>query len=196
MKGSLIGKMNGDYWQKFANLRLLFAYMFAHPGKKLLFMGGEIGQFAEWDYESSIDWHLLDYPMHAGVKELVGDLNTLYRSHPALFANDHVHKGFSWVEANDGDNSVLAFLRFGDHKEDTMLAVCNFTPVVRHDYRLGVPFECFWQEVLNTDAQKYGGSNVGNMGGVYSSAVPSHSQDCSLTLTLPPLGVVWLKPML
>ncbi len=196
MKGSLIGRMSGDYWQKFANLRLLYAYMYAHPGKKLLFMGGEFAQFAEWNYEASLDWHLLGYESHAGVKTLICDINALYRSHPALYANDHLHKGFSWVEANDGDNSVLAFLRFGDHAEDTLLAVCNFTPVPRYDYRVGVPFHCQWQELLNTDAAKYGGSNIGNMGGLHSDTVPSHSQDCSLSMTLPPLAVVWMKPML
>ncbi len=174
----------------------MYAYMFAHPGKKLLFMGGEIGQFSEWNYQGSIDWHLLEYPLHAGLKDLVSDLNRLYASYPSLYANDHVHKGFKWIEANDGNNSVIAFLRFGDHKEDTMLIVCNFTPVPRDGYRIGVPFECLWEEILNTDSEKYGGGNMGNLGGKMSEQIGTHSQEYSLSLLLPPLGVLWFRPVL
>lgn len=196
MKGSLINKMPGDYWQKFANLRALYAYMFAHPGKKLLFMGSEIAQFAEWNYKGSLDWHLLDYPMHASLNGFVKALHKTYKDHPALYVKDHQHEGFKWVDANDGDNSVIAFLRFADHPEDTMLCVCNFTPVPRYGYRVGVPFHCHWEEVLNSDADIFGGSNTGNNGGFWSENVEAHGFGVSLNLTLPPLGVVWFKPWL
>lgn len=194
MKGSLISKMPGDYWQKFANLRLLFGYMFAHPGKKLLFMGGEFGQFSEWNYDSSLDWHLLDYPMHRAMLDYTKDLLHTYKNHPALYANDCNEKGFKWVDIADRAQSVISFLRFGDYAHDTILCVCNFTPVPRFNYRIGVPFHAFWQEILNSDANKYEGSNVGNYGGLWSELIPAHGYNVSLNLNLPPLAVVWLKP--
>ncbi len=196
MKGSLINKMPGDYWQKFANMRLLLGYMFAHPGKKLLFMGAEIGQFSEWNYESSLDWHLLDYPLHHSLLEFVKDVHSVYKSHPALYANDHDQKGFAWVDAKDREQSVLVFLRFGDHPEDTVLVVCNFTPVPRYGYRVGVPFHCHWEEILNSDSDKYGGGNVGNCGGFHADIIESHGYGVSLNMNLPPLGIVWMKPHL
>lgn len=196
MKGSMMYKMAGDYWQKFANMRALFAFMFAHPGKKLTFMGMELGQFSEWDYESSLDWHVLDYPLHGGLHHFVRQLHKIYRDHPALWANDHEQKGFAWVDNHDRAHSVVSFLRFGDHPEDTVLCVCNFTPEVHHGYRVGVPFHCHWEEILNSDSHEYGGSNVGNCGGFWSEHVPTHGHGVSLSLTLPPLGVVWMKPQL
>jgi len=194
MKGSLIGKMPGDYWQKFANMRLLLSYMYAHPGKKLLFMGAELGQFSEWNYESSLDWHLLEYPMHSSLQDMVKIMHKVYKNHPALWANDCAQKGFAWVDNNDRENSVLSFLRFGDHAEDTVLCIFNFTPEVRQAYRVGVPFHCHWDEIFNSDSYEYGGSNVGNCGGFWSEETPSHGHGVSLLMTLPPLGSVWMKP--
>jgi 1,4-alpha-glucan branching enzyme len=194
MKGSLIGKMNGDYWQKFANLRLMYAYMFAHPGKKLLFMGAEIAQFSEWNYESSLDWHLLDYPMHKSVQNFLKELHILYKSTPALYLHDHTQRGFKWVDVSDTEQSVLSFLRFGDYPEDSVLVVCNFTPAPRDNYRLGVPIGGYWREILNSDSASFGGSDIGNFGGVNADEIASHGLDYSLSLTLPPLGVLWLKP--
>jgi 1,4-alpha-glucan branching enzyme len=194
MKGSLIGKMSGDYWQKFANLRLMYGYMYAHPGKKLLFMGGEFGQFAEWNYERSLDWHLLEYPLHNKLLNFFKEMQTVYKEHPALWANDHSQKGFSWVDAKDADQSVISFLRYGDHPEDTVLVVCNFTPVPREGYKVGAPFHCFWEEILNSDSEAYGGGNIGNLGGMHTEIAPIHGHGVSLSLNLPPLGVVWLKP--
>ncbi|MFP4486074.1 MAG: 1,4-alpha-glucan branching protein GlgB [Campylobacterales bacterium] len=196
MKGSLIERMPGDYWQKFANLRALYAYMFAHPGKKLLFMGCEFAQFAEWNYKQSLDWHLLDYPMHKGMLEFVKELHKVYKSHPALYANDHEKKGFKWVDTTDSDNSIISFFRFGDHLEDTMLVVCNLTPNPHFGYRVGVPFHCFWSEVLNSDSDDFGGSNVGNNGGFWSDEHPANGYELSLNLNLPPLGVLYFKPNL
>ncbi len=194
MKGSLINKMPGDYWQKFANLRLMYGYMFAHPGKKLLFMGGEFGQFAEWNYKQSLDWHLLEYDMHKNLHTFFKDMQKIYKMHPALYVKDFSEEGFSWVVADDGEQSVLAFLRYGEYPSDAILAVCNFTPIPRYDYRVGVPYHCEWMEILNSDSKLYGGSNIGNCGGLHSDTIPMHSLGCSLNLTLPPLGIVWLKP--
>ena len=193
-KGSLLAKMPGDRWQQLANLRLLYAYQWAQPGKKLLFMGGEVGQLTEWNHEASVDWSLLDDPGHAGVSRLLGDLNGTYRSFPALHQKDCDGDGFRWVEASDTDNDVLAFLRLGAEGVPPVLAVFNLTPVVRHNYRLGVPSSGFWRELVNTDAEVYGGSGVGNMGGVESVPVPSHGHFHSLVLTLPPLGALYLVP--
>lgn len=196
MKGSLINKMPGDYWQKFANVRLLYAYMFAHPGKKLLFMGAELGQFSEWNYESSLDWHLTEYPLHQCLLNFMKELHHVYKSHPALWAWDHRQDGFDWVDQSDHEQSVLAFLRRGEYPEDTVLIVCNFTPEPRWNYKVGVPFHCYWEEILNTDAGDYGGSNVGNCGGFHTDIMPLHGHGVSLNLNLPPLGVVWMKPNL
>jgi 1,4-alpha-glucan branching enzyme len=192
-KRSLLAKMPGDEWQRFANLRLLYAWQHAQPGKKLLFMGGEIGQYREWDHDSSLDWHLLAYPYHHGVQRLVGDLNRLYRQEPALHQLDCDPKGFEWIDANDADNSVVSLLRLGRDPAEVVLAALNFTPVVRRNYRLGVPRGGFWREVLNSDARDYGGSGQGNLGGVAAAPVPLHGRTHSLTLTLPPLGAVFLK---
>ena len=192
-KGSLIGKMAGDEWQKFANLRLLFAYMYAQPGKKLLFMGGELGQWREWDHDSSLDWHLLQQPRHAGLQRCVRELNRLYRGEPALHELDHDPAGFRWLDCSDADQSVVSFVRRGRSTEDVFLIVCNFTPVPRQNYRVGAPRGGFWEERLNTDATDFGGAGWGNMGGVEASLAAAHGQPCSLTLTLPPLAAVMLK---
>ncbi len=193
-KGALIDRMPGDEWQRFANLRLLFTYMHGLPGKKLCFMGGEFGQTREWSHEQSIDWYLLDEgPYHSGVKQAFSDLNRLYKECPALHRLDTYPEGFEWVEANDGQRSVLAFLRKSDCEEDALiLCVYNYTPVVREHYRLGVPFPGRWKEVFNSDATYYGGSGVGNMGGVDAEMIPSHGQAQSLSLKLPPLAGVYL----
>ena len=193
-KGSLISKMAGDYWQKFANLRALYGFMWGHPGKKLLFMGGEFAQWNEWNDEGSLDWNLLDFPAHEGVRRLIGDLNKLYRSTPALHEIDFDPSGFEWISANDSENSVLAFLRRGKDRSKAMLCVCNFTPVVRQSYRLGVPGPGTYHERLNTDSQYYGGSNVGNPFGVATAeALASHGREWSVSLTLPPLSTVFLE---
>jgi 1,4-alpha-glucan branching enzyme len=194
-KGSLLSRMPGDAWRQFANLRLLYAYMFGEPGKKLLFMGGEFAQGREWDHESSIDWNLLDIGWHKGVHNLVRDLNRLYRSTPALYEFDTQPAGVQWVELNDSVNSVLSFLRVSSdsRREDDVLVVCNFTPVIREGYRVGVPHPGYWREVLNTDAQAYQGSGVGNKGGVTAEAKPTHGRPHSVSLTLPPLGALFLK---
>jgi 1,4-alpha-glucan branching enzyme len=192
-KGSLLAKMPGDRWQKFANLRAYLGFMWGHPGKKLLFMGGEFAQTREWNHDRALDWHELGDPGHRGVQSLVRDLNALYRATPALYQKDGDPSGFEWVEANDGENSVLAFLRHADGAPPA-LVVCNFTPVVRYGYRLGVPRGGQWRERLNTDATAYGGSGVGNLGLVKTEPVPSHGRPCSLSLTLPPLATLILEP--
>ncbi len=192
-KGSLLGKLPGDDWQKFANLRLLLAYMYAQPGKKLLFMGGEFGQWREWNHDESLDWHLLSYTSHAGVQRLVKDLNTLYRSEPALHDFDFSPAGFEWVDCNDTEQSVLSFLRKGKSPADVVLAVFNFTPVPRPDYRVGVPRPGFWQEILNGDAREYGGSGLGNLGGVRAHRIAFHGRPYSLSVTLPPLAATFFK---
>jgi 1,4-alpha-glucan branching enzyme len=189
-KGSLIGKMPGDRWQKFANLRAYFGFMWGHPGKKLLFMGGEIAQEREWNHDRSLDWHLLDDPLHAGMHALVGDLNRAYREIPALHQRDCEASGFRWLVADDAHNSVLAFARFGEEGTPAAIVVCNFTPIPHANYCLGVPHAGFWREAVNTDAAVYGGSNRGNMGGVQSSARESHGFADSLCLTLPPLATM------
>jgi 1,4-alpha-glucan branching enzyme len=193
-KGSLINKMPGDRWQKFANLRSLYAYMWAHPGKKLLFMGGELAQFDEWNYDSSLHWHLLEHQEHQGVQSLVRDLNRAYRDEPALWEVDFDPSGFRWLEPNDAANNVVAFARLSADGERQLVCVCNLSPVPRYGYRVGMPTCCRWREVVNTDSAFYGGSGVGNMGSVEAEAVPWHDQPFSAELTLPPLGVVWLAP--
>jgi len=189
-KGSLLGMMPGDEWQKFANLRALFGYMFTEPGKKLLFMGGEIGQWSEWDHDRSVDWHLLAFPLHAGVQRWVRDLNRLYREEPALHELDFQPEGFEWIDCNDSDSSVICFLRKPRTGGDLVLVVCHFTPVVRYGYRVGAPRGGFWREVLNSDALEYGGSGQGNAGGLEAEPVPHHGRPYSLSLTLPPLATV------
>jgi 1,4-alpha-glucan branching enzyme len=192
-KGSLLGKMPGDDWRKFANLRLLFSYMYAQPGKKLIFMGGEFGQWNEWYHEASLDWHLLAYPSHSGVKRLVQNLNTLYRYEPALHELDFHPDGFEWIDCSDAQSSVLGLIRKGSSSEDILLAVCNFTPVPRFNYRVGVPRSGYWREILNSDSREYGGSGHGNLGGVEASPISFHGRPYSLNLTLPPLGALFFK---
>ena len=186
-------KMPGDLWQKFANLRLLFGYMFGHPGKKLLFMGDELAQWREWTHEHSVDWHLLQWRDHQGVKQLVSDLNALYKSEPALHQIDFDWQGFDWLELHDWENSVLAFLRRGKDPNECIVVICNFTPVVREPYRIGVPVGGFYREILNTDSDCYGGSNVGNFGGTWAHPHAWGGRPFHLTLKLPPLGAVFLK---
>jgi 1,4-alpha-glucan branching enzyme len=193
-KGSLLGKMPGDRWQKFANLRAYLAFMWTHPGKKLLFMGGEFGQEAEWNHNQSLDWHLLDDSMHRGVQSLVRDLNRLYREIPALHEKDCEPQGFEWVDASDTENSVLSYLRRGNEVDRPCLTVCNFTPMPRLEYRVGVPCGGTWRERLNSDAGEYGGSGLGNGGAVEAEAVTWHGRPYSLLLTLPPLGTIVLEP--
>jgi 1,4-alpha-glucan branching enzyme len=193
-KRSLIDKLPGDRWQKMANLRALYGYMWAHPGKKLLFMGGEIAQWREWDAETSLDWHLLEERDHQGVQTLVRDLNRVYRDTPALWENDFEPSGFRWLEPNDAPANVLAFARIGKNAERPFVCACNLSPVPRHGYRLGMPVRGRWREALNTDSEYYGGTGEGNLGAVKAEAVPWHDQPYSAEITLPPLGVVWLVP--
>jgi 1,4-alpha-glucan branching enzyme len=194
-KGSLYGKMAGaDKWQKLANLRALYAYMWAHPGKKLLFMGSELAQEAEWSYERSLDWHLLEHPDHAGVQALVRDLNRLYRDEPALWEVDSDPSGFWWLEPNDADSNVLAFARASKNGERLVVFAANLSPVVRSGYRLGLPRACRWKEALNTDSTYYGGSDAGNLGGLEPEPIPWHNQPVSALVTLPPLAAVWFIP--
>ena len=193
-KRSLLDKMPGDAWRKFANLRLLYGFMYGHPGKKLLFMGGEIGQWKEWSPRESLDWHLLEHEPHRNLQTFVRDLNHLYTSEPALYEADFDPSGFEWIDFQDRDNGVVSFLRRGRDPEWFLVFACNFTPVPRPGYRIGVPSPGFYMEVLNSDAEIYGGSNMGNFGGVQTDPVPWHWRPCSVELTLPPLGVVVLKP--
>jgi 1,4-alpha-glucan branching enzyme len=190
-KGSLIGKMAGDDWQKFANLRLLFGYMFAQAAKKLIFMGGEIAQRAEWAHDGSVEWDLLRWGPHQGMRRWVADLNALYRSEPALHELDCAPEGFAWIDCNDADQSILTLLRRGRSSTTTVMVACNYTPVVRQRYRVGVPRAGFWREALNSDGEIYGGSNVGNGGGVETREMPWHGQPYSLEITLPPLAALF-----
>ncbi|MCJ7596972.1 MAG: 1,4-alpha-glucan branching enzyme, partial [Desulfobacterales bacterium] len=192
-KGSLLRKMPGDDWQKFANLRLLFGYMYAQPGKKLLFMGGEFGQWNEWYHEVGLDWHLLDFPPHAGLQRWMEDLNRVYRAEKALHELDFKPAGVEWIDCNDSQQSTLSLMRKGRSADDMVIVACNFTPVPRHNDRVGAPKGGFWREVLNSDAVHYGGSGQGNLGGIEAAPLPFHGQPYSLNLTLPPLGIVYLK---
>jgi 1,4-alpha-glucan branching enzyme len=193
-KRSLIDKMPGDRWQKLANLRALYGFMWAHPGKKLLFMGGELAQRREWNAEMSLDWHLLEERDHQGVQSLVRDLNRVYRETAALWEDDFEPTGFGWLEPNDAGANVLAFARFGKDAKRPLVCVCNFSPVPRYGYRIGIPLEGRWREALNTDSAYYGGTGEGNLGEVRAEKLPWHDQPFSAELTLPPLGVVWLVP--
>jgi 1,4-alpha-glucan branching enzyme len=193
-KNSLLHKMPGDMWQQFANLRLLFAFQYAHPGKKLLFMGQEFGQRREWSEARSLDWDLLQHNLHQGVQRLVTDLNKLYSEEPALHQVEFDWHGFEWIDANDADNSVFSFLRRAKNPQDALVVVLNATPVVRHGYIIGVPQAGFYREVLNTDSAVYGGSNQGNLGGIQALALPHLGRPFSLSLTLPPLAALVLKP--
>ena len=192
-KKSLVDKMPGDEWQKFANLRLLYSYMFAHPGTKLLFMGGEFGQINEWDFQKSLDWHLLDYPFHVGIKNIITDLNGLYKNEPALYENQFSPEGFEWINYSDHQNAVMTFIRKGNNIKNDLIIVCNFTQVVRSNYRIGLPRKGKLKEIFNSDSSKYEGSNVANNGIVASEASPYDSRDYSIELHLPPLALIVLK---
>ena len=192
-KGSLLGRMPGDLWQKFANLRLLFAYMFAQPGKKLLFMGGEFGQWREWGHDSSLDWHLLDLQSHRQLQHWFKDLNQAYRTEGALHELDCDSAGFEWIDGSDSDQSMLTFLRKPSQQNEAILCVLNFTPVPRLGYRVGVPWPGSWKEILNSDARLYGGADIGNLGETASQPLPMHGRPNSLSLTVPPLGAIFLK---
>src|SRR5262245_56540027 len=188
LKKSMLSKMPGDAWRMFANLRALYGYMFGHPGKKLLFMGDEFGQWKEWNHDISLDWHLLEHPPHQGLQRLVRDLNNLYRDAPALSEGDHHDKGFMWIAADDSANSVISFLRRARNPDEFLVVVCNFTPLVRQDYRIGVPQANGYRELINSDAQLYGGGNLGNAGYVEVERTPAHGFPCSIRLTVPPLA--------
>ena len=192
-KGSLLRKMPGDDWQKFANLRLLFGYMFGQPGKKLHFMGAEIGQWDEWDHEKSVDWHLLSWDAHKGMQKWMQDLNAMYKSEPALYEDDFSYHGFEWIDCGDWQGSVLFFLRKAADRSQDIVVVCNFTPVLREGYRVGVPHAGMWREVLNSDATIYGGSGAGNYGRVHTDHYGAHGREYSLNLKLPPLSVTFFK---
>jgi len=192
-KGSLLGRMAGTGWDEFANLRALFGYMYGQAAKKLLFMGGEFGQRAEWNHESSLEWSLLEHESHLGLQKWVRDLNHLYRAEPALHELDCEPEGFQWVDCTDVEQSLISFLRRGRSTEDVILVACNFTPLARDNYQIGVPRAGFWRELLNSDSKEYWGRGHGNFGGVEAAPVAAHGQPCSLTVTLPPLGVVFFK---
>jgi 1,4-alpha-glucan branching enzyme len=192
-KGSLIGKMPGDDQLKFANVRALFGYMFGQPGKKLLFMGCEFGQWKEWAHDGSLDWPLLDQEAHAALRLLVGDLNALYRREPALYACEYRAKSFEWLDHHDAEKNILCFLRKGQTGAEQIAVVCNFSPVARDSYRVGVPTRGFWKELLNTDAVQYGGSGHGNFGGADTVPIPLHGRRYSLTIDIPPLSVLFFK---
>jgi len=192
-KGALIGKMPGEEWQKNANLRLLFGYMYGHPGKKLLFMGGEFGQWKEWNHDESLEWHALQYPSHYDLQRWVKDLNHFYRTEPALYEQDFSNEGFEWIDFCDWEHSIISFIRKGKTTENIILVVCNFTPVPRHNYRIGVPRGSFWKEVLNSDAKDYGGNGYGNFGGVEAAPIPYQGRYHSVSLTLPPFGILFFK---
>ncbi|MGI5836195.1 MAG: 1,4-alpha-glucan branching protein GlgB [Chloroflexota bacterium] len=193
-KGSLLGKMPGDDWQKFANLRLLFGYMYAQAAKKLLFMGDEFGQGREWNHDESLDWHLLEFAPHQGLQRWVKELNRLYREEAALHELDFDPAGFEWINADDSENSVVSLLRKSRSTGEEVMVVCNFTPVPRYNYRVGAPRGGFWRELLNSDALEYGGGGIGNMGAVEAAPIPFHARPYSLNLTLPPLAALFLKP--
>jgi 1,4-alpha-glucan branching enzyme len=190
-KGSLLSKMPGDEWQQFANMRLLIGYMYAQPGKKLLFMGSEIGQRQEWSHDRSLDWHLLDRFDHRNLQRWVEDLNRFYRTHPALYEKDFKPEGFSWIDCNDAPQSTLSLLRRSHSPSQEVVVVCNFTPEPRHNYRVGVPGEGIWKETLNSDSRHYGGSNQGSLGNLEATPVPFHGFPSSLNMVLPPLAIVF-----
>ncbi|GAA0892175.1 1,4-alpha-glucan branching protein GlgB [Fulvivirga kasyanovii] len=192
-KNPLLYKMPGDEWQQFANLRALYGYMYAHPGAKLLFMGGEFGQTSEWAHDNSLDWHLTDYPLHQGLQQELTALNQLYKTEKALYEISFEEAGFEWIDIHDALNSVISFVRKGKSDKQQVLVICNFTPVLRENYRVGVPKKGFWKEVFNSDDQAYGGSHVKNNEAIASEPLQAHGRDNSITLTLPPLGVVYLK---
>ena len=192
-KGSLINKMPGDPWQKFANLRVMYSYMFAQPGKKLLFMGSEFGQWKEWDFTQSLDWHLLDWPLHKGLQTCVKTLNEVYKKETALYEVESGWEGFEWLEVNDAENSVLSWIRKNKAGKEFIIAVFNFTPMPRHNYRLGAPFEGMWKEIFNSDAKEFGGGGQGNFGGVETVPAAWQERPFTINVTIPPLGAVYFK---
>jgi 1,4-alpha-glucan branching enzyme len=192
-KHSLVGKMPGDDWQKFANLRLLFAYMFTHPGTNLLFMGGEFGQTAEWDFEKGLDWWLLEHAPHKGVQTLIKSLNNLYKTEAALYDKQFSHEGFEWLDTTDRENSIVVYTRKGNIAKDQLIILLNLTPIPRPDYRIGVPMQGIWQEVLNTDDTAFWGSGKVNKSAIMADEITWHGKAYSIALTIPPLGAVILK---
>lgn len=194
-KKALISQMPSDYWQQFANLRLLYGYQYGMPGKKLLFMGGEFAQWTEWNHDGELDWALFGHENHDGIRRFVGDLNHKFRTEPALYEDDFSGHGFEWIQCDDHKNCVFAFIRYAKNRRDSLVIVGNFTPTPHKNYRLGVPAAGFYKEIVNSDAKIYGGSNVGNIGGNYSEKIPSHGKPQSINLTLPPLGLLILKPV-
>ncbi len=194
-KRALLDKMPGDDWQRFANLRALYGHMWGHPGKKMLFMGGEFGQWWEWNHDDSLQWHLLDYAPHRGLQRYVADLNRLYQAEPALYEVDFEWQGFQWIDLHDSDHSTLTSLRYSKDQADCLVCACNFTPVPREKYRMGVPRGGAYRELLNSDSEIYGGSNMGNGGQVQADPIPWHDQPFSLLVTLPPLSVIFFKPL-
>ena len=193
LKKSMLDKMPGDEWQRFANLRLLYAYQYAHPGKKLLFMGSEFGQWGEWNVKKQLDWALLDFPNHQGIKQLVSDLNRLYREEIALNQFDFSSEGFQWIDCHDSEQSVLSFIRRGTEEQDNIVCIFNFTPVPRENYRIGVPAATYYEEILNTDSSYYAGSNMSNNGKIVVQNMPWMGFSHSTSLTLPPLGALFLR---
>jgi 1,4-alpha-glucan branching enzyme len=193
-KRSLLDQMPGDLWQRFANLRLLFSYMWTHPGKKLLFMGGDIAQWSEWSHEHEVSWDLMKWDTHQGVQRMITDLNKLYRSQRALHDLDFDGRGFEWIDCHNSNDSVLIYLRKARDPKDCVVVCCNFTPVVRSAYRVGVPYAGWYQEIFNSDSSYYGGSNLGNYPGISASSEGHHMRPHSITITIPPLGLVILKP--
>ena len=193
-KGSLLDQMPGDLWQKFANLRLLFTYMWTHPGKKVLFMGSDFGQRNEWNHEVSLQWDLLQREFHQGLQKLVADLNAMYRREPALYAVEFEGHGFEWIDCDNHADSVFSYIRKATNADDFVIVACNFTPVVRQQFRLGVPRNGWYHEIFNSDSQFYAGSNIGNCPGMASEEIGSHGRAHSISVTVPPLGAIVLKP--
>jgi len=193
-KGSMLDKMSGDLWQRFANLRLLYGLMYGQPGKKLLFMGGEIGQWREWGESQSLDWHLLQYEPHKKLQRYINDMNHLYRNEPALYEVDFDRAGFEWIDFRDWEHSIISFIRRGKNRDDLLVLIFNFTPVPHSGYRLGVPENCFYRELINSDSDIYWGSNMGNSGGLQAEKTSCHGMPYSVNLVIPPLSVIILKP--
>lgn len=193
-KRSMADKMPGDLWQKFANLRALYAYMYGQPGKKMLFMGGEIGQWSEWNPNQSLDWHLIEHEPHRGLQRFISDLNTLLQQEPSMHELDFTYEGFEWIDFGDYQNSVISFIRKAKDPNDFLVFVFNFTPVPRYNYRIGVPRWGFYRETLNSDSERYWGGNLGNFGGVHADSVWWHGRPYSMSLTLPPLSGLVFKP--
>jgi 1,4-alpha-glucan branching enzyme len=194
LKHHLVSKMPGDEWQRFANTRAFLAYMYGHPGRKLLFMGCDFGQTEEWNHDVGLPWHLLQWPVHHKLMIMVKELNRFYRSEPALYEVDDSYAGFEWIDFHDVEGSAISFVRFARDREDFLVFCCNFTPVPRHHYKIGVPRGGVYREVFNTDADMFGGSNLGNLGETFAAGAPSHGRPASMWITLPPLAVVVFKP--